>query len=841
MTRVLGLLAALALPCVPALSAQDDVEMLGRIHGMRPPDAYYQAKAREPGAFRMHGGLAARRRVARTPGQSFISAGPQSAALTLGNRTVRGSFRFPVILGLFKDSPATAPFTPGQVQGQFFDGPNPTGTIPDLYREMSGGLVQIRGDVIDWGRSTLSQSQVTGNVSGLSGPPGARVGQFIVEVLAQVNGVDWGQYDNDGPDGVPNSGDDDGYVDVLLVMHPTSGAECGGTGTSNRIWSHKWSLVDPATHQGGALGQEYVTATPSAGGDRIRINDYTIQPVYSCQGSAINEIGVIAHELGHGFGLPDLYAPSGGQSGGGRWDLMAAGPYGCSAAYEPERPCPMGAWSKAALGWLTVETAPFGTDLGQVTLDPVETSRRVVAIPTGDGSGEYYLLENRQRIGFDGSLPAPGLLIWQIDPVWIDRHLESNTVNDNTSHMGVWLRQADGLNQLASPVGNRGDAGDPFPGSTGNTAFHAGTNPSSFSNAHAAAGVTITGIALQDDRVIFRALTRYQSLRVHSEGNGEEGNLFTVDGSVRSGVAPVIVSAPFQTHTIEAIGGASLGTGIRRGFTGWLDLPGAPRVRSWTTGFADAELVAQYGGSREVRLGWTLEGSRFGVAPGKIVSTPASPDLWFPEGTMVAFQAQATTGFEFRGWKGAFVGQPNPVVVLMDQPRDATATFAMVFAIDPNNVVTIGAATQQKIQLQARNANLPAYWTLDGGRLPDGLAFGAEGALVGAALEAGTFPISLRVTDNIGLQATGTVSLQVTVPVIGTGALAAPFLLQPETLTSDQKLYLDRAGNGNGEYDLGDLRAYVVANPSAPASAQILDAEPRSVTVIDMAPAESEK
>ena len=39
--------------------------------------------------------------------------------------------------------------------------------------------------------------------------------------------IDWGQFDNDGPDGIPNSGDDDGFVDVLAVMHPTPGlASC---------------------------------------------------------------------------------------------------------------------------------------------------------------------------------------------------------------------------------------------------------------------------------------------------------------------------------------------------------------------------------------------------------------------------------------------------------------------------------------------------------------------------------------------------------------------------------------------------------------------------------------
>ena len=92
-----------------------------------------------------------------------------------------------------------------------------------------------------------SDLQVAGGVSGLSGPPTARVGQFIVELLSQIDGVDWGRFDNDGPDGVPNSGDDDGYVDVLLVVHPTRGAECGGTDSGNRIWSHQWTLVDPVT------------------------------------------------------------------------------------------------------------------------------------------------------------------------------------------------------------------------------------------------------------------------------------------------------------------------------------------------------------------------------------------------------------------------------------------------------------------------------------------------------------------------------------------------------------------------------------------------------------------
>ncbi len=68
----------------------------------------------------------------------------------------------------------------------------------------------------------------------------ARTGEFIKELLdARDGSVDFGQYDNDGPDGVPNSGDDDGFVDLLCVMHSLPGAECGTY--PNNISSHTWS------------------------------------------------------------------------------------------------------------------------------------------------------------------------------------------------------------------------------------------------------------------------------------------------------------------------------------------------------------------------------------------------------------------------------------------------------------------------------------------------------------------------------------------------------------------------------------------------------------------------
>ena len=47
------------------------------------------------------------------------------------------------------------------------------------------------------------------------------------------------KYDNDGPDGIPNSGDDDGFVDAVVFVQGLPGGECG---TPNII-SHTWSYT----------------------------------------------------------------------------------------------------------------------------------------------------------------------------------------------------------------------------------------------------------------------------------------------------------------------------------------------------------------------------------------------------------------------------------------------------------------------------------------------------------------------------------------------------------------------------------------------------------------------
>ena len=141
---------------------------------------------------------------------------------------------------------------------------------------------------------------------------------------------------------MPNSGDDDGFVDFIGIVHPEVGAEAGA-GAGTNIWSHRWVL------SGWGAGT-YTTGDARAGGGNIRVNDYTIMPALSNSTTMI-EIGVFCHEFGHAFGLPDLYdtnSDNGSSSGIGWWGLMGSGNWN-----SPTHPAHMSPWAKAELGWIT--------------------------------------------------------------------------------------------------------------------------------------------------------------------------------------------------------------------------------------------------------------------------------------------------------------------------------------------------------------------------------------------------------------------------------------------------------------------------------------------------------
>ena len=104
----------------------------------------------------------------------------------------------------------------------------------------------------------------------------------------------------------------------------------------------------------------------------------------------------------------------------------------------------------------------------------------------GAAGKEYFLVENRQRTCYDRKLPGEGLLVYHVD--------EAIDGNEDENHPFIKLLEADGLNDLHDGA-SRGDAGDPYPGSSQNVALTNTSNPNAKSYGGVDTCVTITNIS----------------------------------------------------------------------------------------------------------------------------------------------------------------------------------------------------------------------------------------------------------------------------------------------------------------------------------------------------------
>ena len=104
------------------------------------------------------------------------------------------------------------------------------GTMKEYYHEISYGNFIVDGASGGWYQSTFPMEQAEQNTRG-----------YVAEVVQLADpDYDFSQYDNDGPDNVPNSGDDDGFVDGIIVVYSGCGAEVNEG--HNNIWPHQSSL-----------------------------------------------------------------------------------------------------------------------------------------------------------------------------------------------------------------------------------------------------------------------------------------------------------------------------------------------------------------------------------------------------------------------------------------------------------------------------------------------------------------------------------------------------------------------------------------------------------------------
>ncbi|MEO6463285.1 MAG: M6 family metalloprotease domain-containing protein [Candidatus Eisenbacteria bacterium] len=377
-----------------------------------------------------------------------------------------GRWHVPVLLVDFPDRRATYPAS--AFRPLLFDttGAVPTGSLADYYHEVSGGQLLIRGQVFGWRTLPDTANFYANDSYGLARTtfPQNDAGLLYAAVRAYDADIDFSRYDRNG----------DGFVDALLVPHAGVGAE-SAAGDRTQFWSVTSGLLG-----NWGFTNSFITTDPRPGfpGQFMKIDQFSIlaetSPIHA---GALSEIGVWCHEFGHNLSWPDLYDASvlggGANLGAGNWCLMSTGAFGGNNQ-SPERPTHPCAWAKLDAGWVTQEN--LDSD-GDRTFLPIETSRRAYRLwYQGEDSDEFFLLENRQRLGFDAGLPGEGLIITRIRRDVIAQRRAANNINSGLVP-GMRLEEADGRYDLLRS-GNRGDARDPFPGSQNRLRFADDTTPS---------------------------------------------------------------------------------------------------------------------------------------------------------------------------------------------------------------------------------------------------------------------------------------------------------------------------------------------------------------------------
>ena len=311
------------------------------------------------------------------------------------------------------------------------------GSLADYFKAQSRGKFELDFDIV--GPVTVTQKYSYYGENDDAGYD-KYVGEMVCEAvkLAKNKVQDWAPYD----------WDNDGYVDQVYLVYAGKGAADGGA--DDTIWPHAYDLYN-AHDDGDGTG-------PVEVGTNLWVNSYACGPELDGTNGAINGIGTMCHEYSHCLGYPDFYDVdySGGQ-GMGAWDLMDAGSYN-SDGYMPAGYTSYERWFA---GWEEpIELK--AEDVEVRNMKSLQKGGEFYIIYNDKNANEYYLLENRQKEGWDASTSGAGLLIIHCD---YDAELwEQNKPNDDPDHQRFTIVPSDGEYTYSVYEGEkRYDDAEPFP------------------------------------------------------------------------------------------------------------------------------------------------------------------------------------------------------------------------------------------------------------------------------------------------------------------------------------------------------------------------------------------
>ena len=294
------------------------------------------------------------------------------------------------------------------------------GSVKDYFKAQSYGQLEVDFDVVGPYKLSKNMFYYGGNdASGSDSNPQAMAEEACRLANPDVNYADY-DWNNDGE------------VDQVFLIYAGYGENYGAD--PNTIWPHAFYLPEGVKLDYMKLGSYACTCE-----------------LMGTKGTDLTGVGTACHEFSHCLGLPDTYDTSySGGVGMGQWDVMDHGSYNVNGHV----PAGYTAYERWVSGWLEPVEINSATEVKD--MKPLTEAPEAYILYNEGNRDEYYILENRQKEGFDAGLPGHGLMVMHIDynkGAWT-----SNSPNNNPKHQRVTYIPADGT------INSAGDAGDPFPG-----------------------------------------------------------------------------------------------------------------------------------------------------------------------------------------------------------------------------------------------------------------------------------------------------------------------------------------------------------------------------------------
>ena len=282
------------------------------------------------------------------------------------------------------------------------------GSVHDYFKDQSYGKFNLTFDLV--------YVQVSGNAakyaSDFTDENSQYLVQDIMEVLKSRNDIDWSLYDWNG----------NGYINQLLIIFAGQGMnDYNSSQYPSTIWPHQWWMSE---HLKDRQQGVYCEPIPVSYNDKDYLVDSYCAVAELTKRNDYGVFGTICHEYTHCFGIPDFYYY--GNETVEYWDLMDTGNLN-DEGFTP--PC-FSAHERWLMGWLTpIELNETTT----ITDMPALAKQGTAYLIRNNGcENEYYIVENRQPIGWDSSLPGSGIVIFHIDydpSIWTSLKVYTNTAD----------------------------------------------------------------------------------------------------------------------------------------------------------------------------------------------------------------------------------------------------------------------------------------------------------------------------------------------------------------------------------------------------------------------------